>query len=374
MQPLSLSDLTDPSAVHLAIAQYDLLGRAAFLRQHGYGPARGYYLVHEGRRYDSKAIVGVATSLQHPSRPPLKRTGFSGGEATVRRKLESLGFTVFTLSSTAQADNAPAGGTRRDGKIERSADMLLVGYALSRLGEARPGRADGPPTWLGAKSWEAAYDLFFEPLGDGRTARTFRFSLKNARDKFDPHLPSNRRGWLTPEGAKPPPVGWVRDVIETWASRSDSDLQAAVLEILRRPTSAATTSSEWLDARRRIEKTTHQTVRQSGTVQKRMLKEKELRCANLEATLDELFSRQGYRCAQTGLGFVEADPELRASLDRIDSDGHYEDGSLGDGPHNLQLVTHWYNIAKGVRSDAEMKRLLVLHAESLQADQIHDDG
>jgi hypothetical protein len=49
-------------------------------------------------------------------------------------------------------------------------------------------------------------------------------------------------------------------------------------------------------------------------------------------------------------------------LDRIDSDGHYEDGTLPDGVNNLQLVTHWYNIAKGTRTDAQMRRLLGVHA------------
>ena len=63
---------------------------------------------------------------------------------------------------------------------------------------------------------------------------------------------------------------------------------------------------------------------------------------------------------------MEGDPELRASLDRIDSDGHYGDGSFGDGPHNLQLVTHWYYLAKGTRSDDEMRRLIALHAGSIR--------
>lgn len=100
----------------------------------------------------------------------------------------------------------------------------------------------------------------------------------------------------------------------------------------------------------------------SGRLSRRRAKDKQLRARNLPAALDDLALKQAYRCAQTGVPFDEADPDLRASLDRIDSDGHYEDGSLSDVA-NLQLVTHWYNMAKGVRSDATMARLLSLHSQ-----------
>ena len=59
-----------------------------------------------------------------------------------------------------------------------------------------------------------------------------------------------------------------------------------------------------------------------------------------------------------------------ASLDRIDSDGHYEDGTLPDGVNNLQLVTHWYNMAKGTRTDAQMRRLLGVHASQIGSRQL----
>lgn len=367
---MSLSGLNDPSAVLRAIAECDDLGQTAFLAKHGFRPAKGYFLVHEGRHYDSKAIAGVAANIQHPDRTPLRGSDFSGGDATVRRKLEELGFKVVSLDELSPPEQSAASGSDRptqhrspsEAKVDRSTDMLLVAYALSRLGEHRQNRSDGPPVWLNAGTWEATYDLFFPQLGAGRKAQAFRSSLKNARDMFDPHSPTNRRGWLTPEGEAPEPVGWVRQILDVWGTRSDLQLQAAVLEILQRSAPAVAEDVDWPQVRRRLERMTRQTVQQSGKVQKRMLKNKELRCKNLEGTLDDLFSRQAYRCAQTGVAFVESDPELRASLDRIDSDGHYEDGSLGDGAHNLQLVTHWYNIAKGIRSDAEMRRLIAIHA------------
>ena len=76
------------------MAEYDELGRDAFLARYGYGPARSYFVVHDGKRYDSKALAGVAVGKQFPASGPLAATEFSGGEATVKAKLEELGFEV----------------------------------------------------------------------------------------------------------------------------------------------------------------------------------------------------------------------------------------------------------------------------------------
>lgn len=118
---------------------------------------------------------------------------------------------------------------------------------------------------------------------------------------------------------------------------------------------AASEAAEWAAARQRIIRQTSATVRQSGSIYQRTAKTKELRIADLEKLLDDLVARQGYRCAQTGVRFVESSADLRASLDRRDSDGHYE-------ADNVQLVTSWYNFAKGKRSDSDTRRLLGVHA------------
>lgn len=57
---MSIALLSKPEAVHAAMAEYDRLGREAFLEKYGFRPARSYFVEHKGRRYDSKAIVGVA--------------------------------------------------------------------------------------------------------------------------------------------------------------------------------------------------------------------------------------------------------------------------------------------------------------------------
>jgi hypothetical protein len=128
----------------------------------------------------------------------------------------------------------------------------------------------------------------------------------------------------------------------------------------------ASPATAWERMKARIKQTTRGTVSSSGKTVQRVLKNKQLRCDDLDATLDRLWKLQKGRCRQTGVAFVEDDPDLRASLDRIDSDGHYADGSVDDDENNLQLVTHWYNIAKGTRSDAEMRQLILRHAGALR--------
>jgi 5-methylcytosine-specific restriction protein A len=91
-QAVSLDDITR-GAVLKAIEDYDALGQSEFLDTYGFRPARSYVLAYNGRRYDSKAIVGVAYGYL-PGRQPLAADEFSGGEATVGRLLRKLGFTV----------------------------------------------------------------------------------------------------------------------------------------------------------------------------------------------------------------------------------------------------------------------------------------
>src|SRR6185437_4547217 len=68
-------------------------------RKYAYKDAREFWLIHQGTRYDSKAIVGVACKHVTGSKGPLKASEFSGGKATVQRLLESLGFEVEVRKS-----------------------------------------------------------------------------------------------------------------------------------------------------------------------------------------------------------------------------------------------------------------------------------
>jgi 5-methylcytosine-specific restriction protein A len=94
---MALADITSREAVLDAVRECDGVGRDAFLAAIGFGRARAYFLDVEGRLDDSKAIAGVAHGYQFPDDAPLRSRDFSGGEATVQRRLEALGFRVRRL-------------------------------------------------------------------------------------------------------------------------------------------------------------------------------------------------------------------------------------------------------------------------------------
>jgi hypothetical protein len=95
----NLSRLQSPSAVQSALAEFSALGRTAFLARYGFGKSRDFLVRNpaNGELCDSKAIVGAAYGFQYPNEGPLKPSDFSGGEATVVPKLQSLGFEVVRI-------------------------------------------------------------------------------------------------------------------------------------------------------------------------------------------------------------------------------------------------------------------------------------
>jgi len=75
-----------------AVEEYDRLGAQRFLSDHGFGAARSYELVIDGRRYPSKAILGVAYKLATGQR--LGSGDFEGGKGGAVGVLGKLGFEV----------------------------------------------------------------------------------------------------------------------------------------------------------------------------------------------------------------------------------------------------------------------------------------
>ena len=120
-----------------------------------------------------------------------------------------------------------------------------------------------------------------------------------------------------------------------WRSKADSAKRAPVT---------------YFDARRktivRMAMTAMATVAQSGDISISVKKDKACGFSTqfeLEKYIDELLVSQEGLCALTGLGMGfddDDEPELRCSLDRIDSMGHYERG-------NLQIVCKFANRWKG---------------------------
>lgn len=97
----------------------------------------------------------------------------------------------------------------------------------------------------------------------------------------------------------------------------------------------------------------------NGQIVPRTVKDKELRMsdAELEKKIRELMEIQGDRCAISGIPFqfqgAHDDHNLLPSLDRIDSNGHYE-------KDNVQLVCRFINFWKQASEDAEFRRLVRL--------------
>ncbi len=123
---MALSELADPQAIRDAIDEFDRLSGPVFRSRYGFGKAKEYMLRTEtGRLYDSKAIAGVAFGYQFPDRGPLKPADFTGGENTVQRKLEELGFEVVRVGEVWSRD-----------EVERAVGDYLDMLALEAKGIA----------------------------------------------------------------------------------------------------------------------------------------------------------------------------------------------------------------------------------------------
>jgi hypothetical protein len=94
-----------------ALAEYDARGGEEFLKVYGFGPSRDYTLVHEGRSYDSRAILGVAHRLAtgRLATSDEFNGGMQGPVAIVRKR----GFEVSEPPSASRATHARASRTAR---------------------------------------------------------------------------------------------------------------------------------------------------------------------------------------------------------------------------------------------------------------------
>ena len=147
-------------AIERAIAEYDELGRDAFLNKHGFGRATSYALVVDGREYDPKAIAGVAYGIDHPDEGTLKNTQFNGG-VQLRSAFRPAGFDVV-LRTPADAVvirdlleefmstylTARAEPFRGDHSAAISLKQLAETLAMSAPVTARPDiKVDGSVGW-----------------------------------------------------------------------------------------------------------------------------------------------------------------------------------------------------------------------------------
>ena len=116
---------------------------------------------------------------------------------------------------------------------------------------------------------------------------------------------------------------------------------------------------EAADAAERMARTAVATTNSAnGQTVERVVKKKDLgfpSAAALQDYIMELMGSQEYFCELTNLPLeldeVNGDPAMFASLDRIDSSGHY-------APGNLQVVCRFANFWKGAYDNVEFRRLI----------------
>jgi hypothetical protein len=96
--PKSIPVGTTPEHVLRALAELDAGA------EHPFGPATGYELVHAGKRYAPKAVIGLA--FRHATGSLLRPDEFSGGEAPGQANfvLRKLGFAVVRKGEPVEAE------------------------------------------------------------------------------------------------------------------------------------------------------------------------------------------------------------------------------------------------------------------------------
>jgi hypothetical protein len=112
-----------------AVAEFDEIGRDAFLTKYGFGPSREYVVIESGRQYDSKALLGAAYHHQFGGAESLRSDDFSGGDET-RRVLRRLGFEVRSTRD--------GGGNSKEARTLDLCDgieRILSDYGGARAGQ-----------------------------------------------------------------------------------------------------------------------------------------------------------------------------------------------------------------------------------------------
>lgn len=211
-----------------AIEEYDQLSRDAFLELYGYRGAREYFIIRNGRRYDSKAIAGVAH--RGVDGHPLRASEFSGGAATVGRVLGHLGFLV-----TSREDASPAAAFLEmirnldtavsNGRPKRHQPLTLL-WALGRAAH----RAARLVPWDATRAEISALIREFGLPGDRPTPeypvlKLTDFGLWTLPDHPEPPRPSGSPplGWMSQNQPVSGLREWVYDLVtEDQAVRSQA--------------------------------------------------------------------------------------------------------------------------------------------------------
>lgn len=102
---------------------------------------------------------------------------------------------------------------------ERSKELIMVGYFLSRFGK------NSPPSRLNISKWKDAYKIFYDKLSEGRSVSQFEHSLKNSRDAFDGYFSdTDREGWKADDGSPSKLSGYSLDIYNDYENLSEDEV------------------------------------------------------------------------------------------------------------------------------------------------------
>ncbi|MDX6326710.1 MAG: hypothetical protein QOK15_3064 [Nocardioidaceae bacterium] len=218
-----------------AITEHDQLGGDTFLDAHGFAPPGEHRLLHDGRSYDAKAIVGVAHG--HAAGYQLQADELSPGREGAARVLQVLGFEVDGphLPRLAYANAATVGSEHARATWALAARELLVETAqryhavvtYQQLAEFVQRRSlirttQQPQHWLGdvlsriSSECERRREPFLSSLcvdSHGRVGAVYRNTIEQYRGENvadpDAHAAEERLDCYRHFGAALPPGGGV---------------------------------------------------------------------------------------------------------------------------------------------------------------------
>lgn len=96
---LSRDDRELKKRVDSKIAEFDAIGRDAFLSKYCWEKARSFFILAGGKHYDSKAVLGAARGIK--CGPSAERSALNGGSSGAVKVLRRLGYVVEKLNPTA---------------------------------------------------------------------------------------------------------------------------------------------------------------------------------------------------------------------------------------------------------------------------------
>jgi hypothetical protein len=122
-----------PQVIPKGLTREHVLGTLADLDagiDHPFGAPTGYELVHEGKRYPPKAVIGLA--FRHLQGTILHPEEFSGGEAPGQANfvLRELGFTVERKDAGSVIESSVEASERGQPWSHDEVDLIVADYFL----------------------------------------------------------------------------------------------------------------------------------------------------------------------------------------------------------------------------------------------------